>query len=248
VIDTGLGISAENQKNLFKIFTKIDLGTQKHLNSSGAGLGLTLCQTLLELMGSPGIEVISAIGQGSTFGFDLPIQLPNSQNQMELGDVNEVHSRLQQPQVISRKDRPDNRSRIAQNARIWIVDDNPFNLRALNLMLSTYKAEIVQYVMPHKALSAFKASTPEEMDEIALVFLDLQMPMLDGFMLIQEMLKEGKTRGNFHITFVACSGDASSAIQEAAFVAGFSYYLIKPILPKLLEHILEESGIQKAPQ
>jgi len=74
VSDTGIGIDKEDQRKLFKAFTKIDLGSEMHINSRGVGLGLSISNALVQLLGplpNNGIDISSIPGVGSTFSFLL---------------------------------------------------------------------------------------------------------------------------------------------------------------------------------
>jgi signal transduction histidine kinase len=71
VIDTGVGISAEDREQIFEEFFQVD--TSREGRYSGAGLGLTLARALVERMGGA-ISVSSEIGRGSRFGFTLPVK------------------------------------------------------------------------------------------------------------------------------------------------------------------------------
>jgi signal transduction histidine kinase len=74
VIDTGIGIKAEDMGKLFKVFQQIDIGlTRKY---EGTGLGLSICKRLVELMGGQ-ISLTSVWGSGSTFSFSLPKERKN---------------------------------------------------------------------------------------------------------------------------------------------------------------------------
>ena len=94
VTDTGIGISSEDQKKLFKSFEKIDLGEKAFLNSTGAGLGLVISSNLVLMLGpedkSNGLQIKSQLGQGSTFSFRiLNKKLRHPKAQLNLSDRSE---------------------------------------------------------------------------------------------------------------------------------------------------------------
>ena len=75
VSDTGIGMSAEQQHQIFDLFTQADSSlTRRH---GGSGLGLAISQQLVQMMGGAGIEVSSEVGVGSTFSFSLAFEWPH---------------------------------------------------------------------------------------------------------------------------------------------------------------------------
>lgn len=79
VADTGAGISPEEQKRLFELFSRADHGPGSSTLSQGSGLGLTICQTLCHLMGGE-ISVKSEPGKGSVFTIELSLPVSYSKN------------------------------------------------------------------------------------------------------------------------------------------------------------------------
>ncbi|MEN9384063.1 MAG: hypothetical protein RL323_1206 [Pseudomonadota bacterium] len=73
--DTGIGIAPENQLKIFSDFTQAEASTTRRFG--GTGLGLAICRRLVELMGGE-LQLVSALGQGSSFSFSLPFYVPPS--------------------------------------------------------------------------------------------------------------------------------------------------------------------------
>ncbi len=78
VSDTGIGIAPEDQQRIFEAFEQLDRSGSPR--QEGTGLGLALARQLVALLGGV-LWVESAVGQGSRFGFTLPVQAPTTQGQ-----------------------------------------------------------------------------------------------------------------------------------------------------------------------
>ncbi len=152
VQDTGIGITAEQQANLFQRFVQADSSTTRRFG--GTGLGLAICRRLVELMGGE-IGVFSTPGEGSLFWLTVPFT--------------EAAPPPDQP--------PGNKSLL--NRRILVVDDNPTNRKVLHHTLqrwhATHGATENATGALHELRRAAQARTPYE-----LVLLDYQMPDTDG--------------------------------------------------------------------
>jgi CheY-like chemotaxis protein len=202
-------------------------------------------------MGSKGLTVKSVPNEGSCFAFELPL----ISDRHSFSDMKVVESQLDEIQNVMPRKRTskydgEERSKSPVQKwmvpKVWVVDDNPFNLKALKTMLTLYKVEVEQFVSSSKALAAFKALTDEEMRVITIVFLDLQMPTLDGFELHGEMAQVIAERPpGIDISFVACSGEAATSVKEQAIREGFFSYIVKPVLDENLSEILDCHGIAR---
>jgi signal transduction histidine kinase/CheY-like chemotaxis protein len=139
VEDTGIGISKENQKKLFKTFTQTDSSTTRKYG--GTGLGLTISKELVSLMGGD-ILVDSTPGKGSKFYFTLTFKIVSS----------EIHERI-----------------LADKVRIAAVDDNPTNRLILKKYLESFRADFKIFHVPEGLLKDLKNTMASNPCQVALL-------------------------------------------------------------------------------
>ena len=157
--DSGIGMTPEQQQNLFKAFTQADNSiTRRH---GGTGLGLTISQQLVVLMGGEGIHLNSQPGLGSCFYFDL--ELPRA-----VPKVNEHHRSpcLQTP------------------CRALVVDDQPIAREILREILESWKFEVEEAADGVEALEQVKNAINQG-QFYDVILMDWEMPQLDGLSAIQ---------------------------------------------------------------
>lgn len=150
VSDTGIGLTEEQMKKLFQAFTQADSSTTRRYG--GSGLGLTICQRLVELMGGK-IHVESQLGRGSEFIFILPMRR-SEQSQM--------------PGVVG-SDTAEERA-----LRILVAEDNLVNQKMIHRMLQKLGHQTVVVSNGVEAVHAVQSGNFD------LVFMDVQMPEMDG--------------------------------------------------------------------
>ncbi len=211
VNDSGIGIAPEDLKNLFQPFVQVEGSTSRKYG--GTGLGLSIVKRLVELMGGT-LGASSVLGEGSTFWFEIPLREPSER---ELAQTN--------ISLPSKRSLPP--------ARILVVEDNLVISKVLVSQLSKLGLEVES--VDRGALALRKvASAPFD-----LIFMDCQMPELDGYQ------TTGKLReGGCQLPIIALTAHAMSGERERCLEAGMDDFLTKPLsiqdLRQKLEHWLLE--------
>lgn len=152
VEDTGIGISENDCKNIFKQFIQADGSTTRKYE--GTGLGLSISSSLVKLMDGE-IGVDSTVGKGSTFWFTISLPAHSEQD--------------------TEKDPPEN----LEGKRILIIDDNAVNRKILTEHMSRWKFDCAAAQSGHEALEFMQHAHNKNM-KIDLVILDYQMPNMNG--------------------------------------------------------------------
>lgn len=207
VIDNGIGISEEEKRGLFKDFSQADVSTTRRFG--GTGLGLAISKSLTDLMNGS-IWVDSELGSGSTFHFTLEFGLDQQQSMLPTF----THIPYQ---------------------RILIVDDNANSRALLKQQLSAYPDVRIDAVS--RGSAAIKALRTHDQDNpYDLVFMDWQMPDLDGLETIQ--LINSDTQITQVPQFVLISAYGGIDRQDSDGSVPLLATLSKPILPTDLDRLL----------
>ncbi|MCK5681313.1 response regulator, partial [bacterium] len=220
VIDTGIGIPAEKLLHIFDIFSQADSTMARQYG--GSGLGLAISKQLVEMMGGS-LTVTSEVDSGSTFSFHI---------QLETG--------VGIPPTLVRKE--ERLHSVQAQAKILLVDDHPLN-RKLALMILEQNGHQVD--LAENGQQALKILAEKSFD---LVFMDLQMPVLDGYRTTEfiraseagatiseiplEISQKLQTRlAGGHLPVIALTAHAMSGDREKCLNAGMDDYLTKPFEP-----------------
>ncbi|WP_051688720.1 response regulator [Butyrivibrio sp. AE2032] len=219
VKDTGVGIKEEEIGKLFDAFERLD--KKNNRNVEGTGLGITITQRLLNLMGSS-MEVESTYGVGSTFSFDL------KQEVIKWDGVGDFEAAFRK----SITDRKKYKERFtAPDAKILVVDDTLVNLKVFCNLLKRTNMQI------DAAESADEGLEFTRQKKYDLIFFDHMMPYKDGIEALQE-LKAEKENPNRETPIICLTANAISGMREMYLNAGFDDYVTKPIDPAILEEAI----------
>ena len=220
VTDTGIGFPKEHAARVFEAFTQLDASVSRRFG--GSGLGLAIVRQLVHLLGGKaGVE--SEEGKGSNFWVELPILLDSA---ADAGDV---------PRVASARDDNDPLSRgLRHDLRVLLVEDNEVNQAVATEILTNAGCEVA---LAENGEVALRLTADDTFD---LVFMDCQMPVMDGY----ETTKRIRAResGDVHLTIVALTAHAMTEERQRCLDAGMDDYLTKPIDMGRLKAILLRYG------
>ncbi len=232
VRDSGIGIPANKVGTLFRKFSQVDSSSTR--NYGGTGLGLAICKELTEMMGGE-IQVESVEGKGSAFIFTLPFKKAENSgiasSPPAQGNIRGVSGRASSVEYPARINSvPD--ERLAP--RILMVEDNTTNQQVLLAMLF------------HQGFMADLAANGQEAVDIfktrryQLVFMDIQMPLMDGLEATRRIREAEAASGFFPVPIIAMTALAMAGDREKCIAAGMNDYLAKPLSPSTLRIVLRK--------
>lgn len=219
VRDTGIGMNSHQCENLFKPFSQVDESASRRYG--GAGLGLSICKNLVELMGGR-LWVESEPGVGSTFHFTIDCIEPDYVLQPNDTALLELHANAQMSA-------PNPAPQLLQNKKILVVDDHKLNRVVASEMLKKWGAEVQ---LAEDGKQAVQACGTSRFD---LVLMDLQMPEMDGY---EASAKIVSMLGEAAPPIVAVTASASEQDRMDVLNAGMCEHIIKPFKKETLIDIL----------
>jgi signal transduction histidine kinase/CheY-like chemotaxis protein/integral membrane sensor domain MASE1 len=209
VIDTGIGMTKEQLACLFDAFTQADSSTSRLYG--GTGLGMAISRKYIEAMAGS-IDVKSDYGVGTKIMTCIPVQAPSAQQIALFKEQSRVLNRQQKQYV----------------GTILVVEDNPINQEVIKAQLENLGVEVI---LANNGLVAIDVIKSRQLD---LIFMDIQMPVMDGYQATRTIRKMGVETPIIALTAAAMVEDS----QKTAAV-GMSDHLSKPITEQQLQQILE---------
>lgn len=209
VTDTGIGISHNQITRLFEAFEQQDSSITRKFG--GTGLGLTICNGLVQLMGSE-LKVESREGHGSVFSFEVKFELGREKTSFA-------------------KTLPNTAEVSLVETRVLIAEDNVVNQKVLTLMLEQMGAIVELAENGVEAVQKFRAGNYD------LVLMDVQMPEMDGMQATRAIHESFQYRLS-PVPIIAVTANAFSEDRKAALAAGMDDFISKPVKPQELRGIL----------
>ncbi len=201
ISDMGCGISDDNINKLFTPFTQGSEGyTRTH---QGAGLGLSICKKLIELMGG-NISVESEMGKGTTVYFTITFLLDATPS--STGEIVEAGTRL-----------------MGATGKILLVEDDPVSSMTAVKQMEKMGFEVTPVENGRQVLEVLHK------ESFDLILMDVQMPVIDGVEATR-MIRAGEAgEKNNDIPIVAMTAYAMEGDREKFLAAGMDDYLAKPV-------------------
>ncbi|MFV5692368.1 response regulator [Flavobacterium sp. LT1R49] len=212
IMDSGIGIDADKTEQMLLAFEQADLTTTRKYG--GTGLGLTISNQLVQLMGGSKLNIIGLESGGSSFSFEIPFKI--NTNVISIEDNNETHFNDIKDVIIN---------------KALIVEDNLINQKVLYKLLN--KLNIPSDI----AINGKEAVTLYNKNDYDIIFMDLHMPEMDGFEATEKIHASPK----YQITPIPIIAVTASAFDEdkvKAISKGMDDFITKPVVLKNLEEII----------
>lgn len=214
--DTGVGMAASELPKIFEAFSQAQAGKEIQ---EGTGLGLTISRKFVQLMGGD-ISVESDLGKGTTFLFNI---------QAKLGRETASNSSKEHPRVLGlAPDQP--------TYKILAVDDTSINRQLLIKLLSPLGFEVKEASNGQEAIAIWEEWEPH------LIWMDMRMPVMDGYEATKHIKSTTKGRATAVIALTASVLEAEKAIVLAA---GCDDFLPKPFTEhSIFETLTKHLGVK----
>jgi signal transduction histidine kinase/CheY-like chemotaxis protein len=213
ISDTGYGIATDEIDSLFEAFVQTKSGQQLQ---EGTGLGLPISRKFVQLMGGD-ITVSSNVGFGTTFNFDI---------QVGIVDATDIETKQSKRQIIALEPNQ-------AHYRILIVDDKATNRQLLVKLLSPLGFELKEATNGRDAIAIWNEWEPH------LIWMDMRMPVMDGYEAIQNI--KGTTKGQA-TAIIALTASVLEEERAVILSVGCDDFIRKPfceadIFEALTKHI-----------
>lgn len=203
ILDTGIGIARDKQDDVFREFTQASQNIEK--TYGGTGLGLTISKKIVEMLGGT-IHLESEEGKGSIFTIVLPAE------EVLAPAITEMQAKTSANNKI--------------RAKVLVVDDDAMQLTLMREVLTQNGLQVTTEANPNNALRLL------DDHDFDIMLSDVQMPLMDGFMLVNKVRKHNRLKVR-QLPVIALSGGKDMDIKYYTNM-GFTACLSKPARPDAL--------------
>ncbi len=211
VSDTGIGLSEDGKKRLFKSFSQADATTTRKYGGTGLGLAISRNLTLM-MQGDIGVD--SELGKGSTFWFTM--KLNYSEEDLELEKKRQTRSSAQKP------------------LRILVAEDNSINQRVARFNLEKFGHLVDIAADGKETLEKFDTQAYD------VIFMDIQMPVMDGLEATKAIRDREESQHKRRTPIIAMTANTMKGDKENFMAAGMDDYIGKPFKSDQLYQLLDE--------
>ncbi|WP_235820220.1 hybrid sensor histidine kinase/response regulator [Falsiruegeria litorea] len=219
VIDTGIGIPPDKIQRIFERFSQADAATTRLYG--GTGLGLTISQELVQIMGGE-IRAESSEGAGSRFSVELPVAAVKEREQQEIGAISACERDFDS----------------LTGKRVLVAEDNKVNRLLMRKFLADTPIDLTFAHDGQQAVDCVSDNPPD------LIFMDMSMPVMGGI----EATRHIRKMAGKQPAIVALTANAFDSDKAACRQAGMNDFLSKPVRrADLLACMLAQLNDDKAP-
>ncbi|MBU2628503.1 MAG: transporter substrate-binding domain-containing protein, partial [Proteobacteria bacterium] len=201
--DTGIGIEPDRLENIFERFTQVQTSITREYG--GAGLGLTICREVAKLMGGT-LSVDSTPGKGSLFSLKIPFKTARAAD-------------IPEPEPVMGSLMPES----GNGLTLLLVEDDKMNARVFKEFLSTTPHTIIHSLDGIDSIEQLKRHT------IDMVFMDIEMPRLDGLSACHSIRRGDCGDKNKSIPVIAMTAHVLDEFKEKSKQAGMDDFIPKPV-------------------
>ena len=212
--DTGIGMSQEFLKDIFKPFVQADNGPRS--TYMGTGLGMAIVKNLVDRMNGT-IQIESKENVGTTINVRLPFKIANG---------NIIKNKTQKPLLKNQK----------IDIRVLLAEDNELNREIAVFVLEDEGMKVTEATNGQQAFSLFKEK-PEHYFDV--ILMDIMMPIMDGYEATHAIRNCGKTDAKT-IPIIAMTANAFDDDRKKSEAAGMNVHMAKPLDTKLLIETIEK--------
>lgn len=213
--DDGIGMTAEFVQHICEDYTRAE--DSRVSKTQGTGLGMSVVKGFTDLMGGT-LTIDSALGKGSTFTVEIPF--PDASE--------EERQAILHPKMESENEQPD-----YIDKKVLLVEDNALNAEIAMELLQTIGLRVDWAENGEIGIQRFEASEP---DEYFAVFMDMQMPVMDG-VTATKLIRQSR-RKDHDIPIFAMTANTFASDRRSCREAGMNGYIPKPVSVKAIETAL----------